>query len=186
MEREQLDEVLARHAKWWRKEDGGERASLNRASLNGAYLNRAYLDGAYLDGAYLNRAYLDGASLVGAYLNRAYLDGAYLDGASLVGASLVGASLVGASLVGAIMPDGRTWEAYKLDPLAGICDEPEARKRAIAAWGSHTWGACPMHMAHGWNSISDAPGDKRIAVAAFVALFDSRLLPEPEAFEARK
>src|SRR3990167_1426328 len=126
MEREQLDEVLARRAKWWRKEDGGERASLNRASLDGA------------------------------------------------------------SLVGAIMPDGRTWEAYKLDPLAGICDEPEARKRAIAAWGSHTWGACPMHMAHGWNSISDAPGDKRIAVAAFVALFDSRLLPEPEAFEARK
>ena len=160
MDRVKLDEVLARHAKWWRNEDGGERASLVGASLDGAYLN--------------------GASLVGASL-----DGASLVGASLNGASLNGASIVGASLVGAIMPDGRTWEEYKLDPLAGICDEPEARKRAIAAWGEHTWEACPMHAAHGWKGIGDAPKDKRIAVAAFVALFDSHLLPVPSGEKGR-
>jgi hypothetical protein len=34
-----------------------------------------------------------------------------------------------------------------------------------------------MHAAHGYNEIRDAPADKRIAVAAFVAVFDSLLLP---------
>jgi hypothetical protein len=77
------------------------------------------------------------------------------------------------------MPDGRAWELYRADPLAGICDEPDARNRAIDAWGNHLWTDCPMHAAHGYTSIADAPEDKRIMVAAFVAVFDAELLPKP-------
>lgn len=78
------------------------------------------------------------------------------------------------------MPDGRAWEVYSADPLAGVCDEPEARQRAIAAWGNHQWTNCPMHAAHGYSDIGDAPADKRILVAAFVAIFDANLLPQPK------
>ena len=113
----------------------------------------------------------------GAILFRA--DGVNLRNASLRNANLRNASLDGANLAGATMPDGRLFEEYRADPLAGICDEPAARERAIAAWGSHTWSDCPMHAAHGYAGINDAPADKRIAVAAFVALFDARLLPRP-------
>ena len=128
---------------------------------------------------------LSGAGLRGARLSRADLSGANLSGADLrfaklSGADLSGADLSGADLYGAIMPDGRTFEEYKTDPLANICSEPEARKRAVAAWGNHTWRDCPMHSAFGYNGINDAPEDKRKIVAAFVALFDARLLPKPE------
>jgi hypothetical protein len=151
------------------------RASLDRARLDGASLVRARLDRARLDGASLVGARLVGARLVGASLVRARLDGA-----RLVGASLVRARLDGARLDGARLPDGRTWDAYRADPLAGLCDTPEVRARAIAAWGAHTWQDCPMHAAYGWIGINDVPEDKQIAVAAFVALFDAGLLPRPE------
>ena len=93
--------------------------------------------------------------------------------------NLAGADLTGANLTGATMPDGRTWEAYSADPLAGICDDPVARERAIAAWGNHTWRDCPMHAAHGWSKIEECPVDRRIAVAAFVTVFDGGLLDAP-------
>ncbi len=98
---------------------------------------------------------------------------------TLRGADLTGADLTRADLTDATMPDGRAWELYRLDAPAGICDAPEARERAIAAWGSHTWQDCPMHAAHGWSDLGDAPADKRRDVAAFVALFDARLLERP-------
>ena len=98
--------------------------------------------------------------------------------ADLRRAGLGGADLRGADLRRAIMPDGRTWADYTADPLAGICDDPEARARATAAWEEHTWEDCPMHAAHGWTGVADAPAARRIAVAAFVALFDARLLDD--------
>jgi hypothetical protein len=124
-------------------------------------------------------AYLHGADLHGADLSAADLHGAYLSGADLSEADLGGALLIGADLSGATMPDGRTFEAYAADPLAGICQDAAARDRAVAAWGKHSWKDCPMHAANGYTGIGDAPAATRIAVAAFVALFDGLLLPAP-------
>ena len=137
------------------------------------------LHGADLHGAYLRGADLHGADLHGADLSAADLHGAYLSGADLSEADLGGALLIGADLSGATMPDGRTFEAYAADPLAGICQDAAARDRAVAAWGNHSWRDCPMHVANGYTGIGDAPAATRIAVAAFVALFDGVLLPVP-------
>lgn len=60
---EQLKETIESHGKWWRDEEGGQRAYLQGADLRGAYLRGAYLQGAYLRGAYLQRADLRGAYL---------------------------------------------------------------------------------------------------------------------------
>ena len=110
---------------------------------------------------------------------RGAVEEAIAKGTNLAGAYLAGTYLADADLAGATLPDGRAWDLYRLDPLAGICDEPDARKRAVAAWGSRTWQSCPMHAAYGWNGIGDAPADKRRDVAAFVAVFDAELLPAP-------
>ena len=116
------------------------------------------------------------------------LDGANLKGADLEGANLDGANLRSANLRGAdpYLPplrlvDGRTIEEWRADPLAGLCTEPKTVSRAVAAWGNHTWKDCPMHAAHGWNDLGDAPKDKRRLVACFVALFDAGHLPKPPA-----
>jgi hypothetical protein len=149
-----------------------------KGSLKGANLMGANLTGANLVGANLAEANLAEANLAEANL-RAWLMGANLMGANLTGVYLAGAQLANANLASAKMPDGRKWEDYSADPLAGICTEPEARKRAIGAWGNHEWANCPMHAAHGWGSVDDAPRDKRRDVAAFVAVFDARLLARP-------
>ena len=156
-----------------------EAAVLTGAELRGARLTGARLRGADLTDAVLRGAMLRGADLRGARLRGAMLRGARLRGAMLTGADLTGADLGDAVLTGAVLPDGRAFAAYLLDPLAGICDDPEARVRAIAAWGHHTWQDCPLHAAHGWTSTADAAIDKRVAAAAFVALFDAGLLPQP-------
>jgi len=132
--------------------------------------------GSSLQGVDLARADLTKANLTGSNLTEADLYGADLTGANLTGANLTGAYLARANLTGAIMPDGRTWEEYQADPLAGICEEPEARARALSAWGNHTWQDCPMHTAYGWTSVADAPETKRLLASAFVALFDAELL----------
>ena len=153
-------------------------ANLQRANLYGANLQRADLYGADLRGAYLQRAYLEGADLYGADLYGAYLYGAYLEGADLRGAdlqraNLEGANLEGADLRGATMPDGRLWEAYRADHLAGLCTTPEIRAKAIDAWGAHSWQDCPMHAAFN----VEAPTS--VAMAAWVALYDAKLLERP-------
>ena len=58
---EKLKEILAKHTKWLRGDDGGERADLYGADLSGANLY-----GADLSGADLSRADLSGANLYGA------------------------------------------------------------------------------------------------------------------------
>ena len=151
-------------------------ADLSSADLRWADLRSAELRSANLHGASLRGASLNSADLRGANLSSADLRGANLSSADLSSADLHWADLHGASLRGAVLPDGRTDEAYRQDPLAGICDDPEARARAEAAWGHHTWTDCPMHAAHGWSGIGDAPADRQRDVAAFVALFDARLL----------
>ena len=55
---EQLTKILASHGKWWRDEEGGQRAYLRDSDLRGAYLR-----GAYLQGADLQCANLQGADL---------------------------------------------------------------------------------------------------------------------------
>ena len=157
-------------------------ADLTGADLTGANLRGANLDGANLTGANLYGANLTGADLAGATLTRADLagadlTGAYLRGAYLTRADLTGANLRGAYLTRATMPDGRKWEAYRLDHLAGICDSPEVRAKAVAAWGAHTWQDYPLHCALGIDSSVKAPGaNGPILVACWVALYDANLL----------
>ena len=122
--------------------------------------------------ANLTEADLGGADLRGADLNGANLREADLSGANMSGAHLREVSLRRADLREAVLPDGRSLAEWRADPLAGLCTEPEAVERARAAWGAHTWQDCPMHAAHGWVGIDDAPEDKRVLVATFVALFD--------------
>jgi len=162
--------------------DGG---SLEIAYLKYTYLQEANLEGAYLEGANLEGANLEGAYLMGADLRGANLEGAYLTDADLRGANLQdtnlqGAYLEGANLTGATLPDGRIFEEYIKDPLANICNYPEARERAIASWGKDSWEECPMRAAHGWGSYDDIPEQKKIAVNAFIVLHDAELLPKPE------
>ena len=127
----------------------------------------------------LSDADLTGADLTGANLRGANLSAANLTDANLSAANLRDANLSAANLSDAAMTDGRVFESYADDPLMGICDDLASRKRAQEAWGGHTWQDCPMHAAHGWTSIVDAPADRRRAVAAFVAIFDAKLLPSP-------
>jgi hypothetical protein len=165
-----------------------------------------------LAGAYLARADLRKADLAGADLRKADLAGADLVGADLVGADLVGADLVGADLreadlreadlreadlreadlrgaylAGATCPDGRIWDEYQADHLAGICDDPNVLTRAIAAWGNHEWKDCPMHEALGIRGFNEIPDEElRLRVAFWVACYDADLLQKPQCGEKRQ
>jgi hypothetical protein len=101
MDANKLKGVLEKHAKWWRNEEGGEKADLSVANLRGASLIGADLRGAYLRGADLIEADLRGASLSVADLRGASLRKADLREADLIEASLIGADLRGAYLRGA-------------------------------------------------------------------------------------
>ena len=103
---EQLTKILASHGKWWRDEEGGQRAYLRGANLQGANLQGADLQGADLQGADLQGADLRDADLRGANLQRAYLRDADLRGADLRDADLQGADLQRAYLQGAYLPTG--------------------------------------------------------------------------------
>ena len=152
-----ISETLRLHALWLRADPAGKRADLTDANLTGADLTDANLALAVLTGADLARAVLTGADLTLAVLT--------------------GAKLAGANLARATMLDGRKWEVYRADHLAGICTSPEVHARALAAWGSHEWTSCPMHSALGiadTTEINDAA--LRRNVEAWVALYDSGLL----------
>lgn len=66
-------EILQRHAKWLKNEEGGERANLRGADLRGADLQDANLRDADLRDANLRGSNLRGANLRGAYLRGADL-----------------------------------------------------------------------------------------------------------------
>ena len=90
-------EVLQRHAKWLKNEEGGEKANLRGANLRGADLRGADLRGANLRDANLRDANLRDANLWGADLRDADLRDANLRDADLCGADLRGADLRGAA-----------------------------------------------------------------------------------------
>ena len=96
-----LNEILEKHLKWLRNEDGGELANLRGANLYGANLRGANLYEANLYEADLYEADLYEADLYEANLRGADLRGANLRGADLRGANLYGANLRGADLRGA-------------------------------------------------------------------------------------
>ena len=73
MDEQELKNILDKHFKWLRGENGGKRANLFRADLSRANLFGANLSGADLSGANLSRADLSGADLFGANLSRADL-----------------------------------------------------------------------------------------------------------------
>jgi Pentapeptide repeats (8 copies) len=148
-------------------------AALCRAKLEIADLQNADLSGTNLQRASLEHADLRNANLHGTNFRDANLLDAKLCRAKLNGADLRNANLIRTDLVEAVMPDGRPWEEYLTDPLAGICEEPTARARAIAVWDKHTRGQCPISAACGWPDFDSVPKRKRIAVATFMALFDS-------------
>ena len=101
MDKQELKNILDKHLKWIRGENGGKRANLSRADLFGANLSGADLSRADLSGANLSRADLFGANLSGADLSGADLSGADLSRANLSGADLSGADLSRADLSGA-------------------------------------------------------------------------------------
>ena len=101
MDEQELKNILDKHFKWLRGENGGKRANLSRADLSRADLSGADLSGANLSRADLSRADLSGADLSGANLSRVDLSRADLSGANLFGANLSGANLFGANLFGA-------------------------------------------------------------------------------------
>lgn len=69
----ELEEILNKHLKWLRNEDGGSRAILSGADLSCANLSGANLSGANLHLAILSYADLSGADLSGANLCRTNL-----------------------------------------------------------------------------------------------------------------
>jgi uncharacterized protein YjbI with pentapeptide repeats len=73
-----LAEVIEKHGKWLRDEDGGELADLRGADLSWANLREANLSGADLSWANLFNSNFSGANLSGADLSGADLLGANL------------------------------------------------------------------------------------------------------------
>ena len=94
-------EVLQRHAKWLKNEEGGERADLHEADLHEANLRWADLHEANLYEADLHEADLRWADLHEANLYEADLHEADLRWANLREANLREADLRGADLYGA-------------------------------------------------------------------------------------
>ena len=103
MNAQELQRVLAEHAKWVSRE-GGQRANLKGADLQGADLQGANLQRANLVGANLRGADLQDANLRDANLRRADLRRADLRHAGLQDAELRGADLEGADLDFSVWP----------------------------------------------------------------------------------
>ena len=117
--KEQLDDILRKHALWINNESGGERANLSGADLYQANLRGADLSGADLREANLYQANLRGADLSGADLSGADLYQANLRGADLRGANLSEANLSEANLSEANLSEANLRGAKNLNfPIA--------------------------------------------------------------------
>ena len=127
MEQAKLKEILEKHKKRLRDEEGGEKAYLSYADLSYANLSGAYLSGAYLSDAYLSGAYLSGADLRGANLSGANLSGAYLSGADLRGADLSGATGLIDSIDYLEKKFEKTEEGYVVYKVFNGCYGPPAK-----------------------------------------------------------
>ena len=80
---QELKDILDKHRKWVKNEEGGVRADLSSADLSSANLSYANLSYANLSSANLSSANLSGANLSGANLSDANLCGADLSDANL-------------------------------------------------------------------------------------------------------
>ena len=69
-----LREILEKHKKWLRNEDGGEKADMQRANMRGADMR-----GADMRGANMQRADMRGADMQWANMQRANMRGADID-----------------------------------------------------------------------------------------------------------
>ena len=126
MDAAKLKDILDKHLKWMRDEDGGERANLFGADLSGADLFRANLFRANLSWANLSGADLSRANLFGANLSWANLSGANLSWADLSGANLPGASYIedAKNLFYPIAcPETGAFVGWKKARIKGSCDE---------------------------------------------------------------
>ena len=148
MTRDELDRVLAEHAKWLRGEDGA-RADLRGANLHRADLRDADLHSAYLHGADLRGANLHDADIRGANLHDARLYDSNLHGACLTDANLHLANLRGANLTGARLPSPTmmllAWWGELSDSLTALAMAYDASchpdPSAFSVWANG--GPCP-------------------------------------------
>lgn len=121
MNKEELDEILEKHEKWFNCEDGVECANLTDANLTGANLigaNLAHANLRYADLAYAN--------LIGANFRYANLTGADLTGANLMGANLIGANLIDAKLIETDLTDANLTVADLIDTNLAHADLTDA------------------------------------------------------------
>ena len=125
-------EVLQRHAKWLKNEEGGEKANLRDANLRDANLRDANLRDADLWDANLRDANLRDADLWGADLRGADLRGANLRDANLRDADLWGADLRDADLRGANLRDANLRDADLRDADLWGADLRDANLRGAA------------------------------------------------------
>jgi hypothetical protein len=95
---QQLKDILDKHGKWLREEEGGELANLSNANLSNANLSNANLSNADLRYANLRNANLRYANLSNADLRSANLSSANLSYANLSSADLHYADLRSANL----------------------------------------------------------------------------------------
>lgn len=121
MTKDELKQILDKHIKWLRKNNGGKKANLYNVNLRGAdlqgvHLQYANLYGANLRDVILRNAHLCNADLRGVNLRDANLQGADLQcinlrSANLCDANLRDVNLRGANLCGANLQDTDMWGA---------------------------------------------------------------------------
>ena len=172
--RAELAEILEKHGKWLRDEDGGKRsdlsgANLSDANLRGANLRGANLSGANLRGTYLSNANLSGADLSGTNLRGACLRGANLSGADLSGTNLSGTNLSGAYLSGTNLSGTNLSGASSFWGTVGNCQQIksiQADTWPVTYTATHMQIGCQLHTLKEWWSF----GDEEIVRMASCAL----------------
>src|SRR5574343_533617 len=114
-----LKDILDKHGKWLKNEDGGCRANLSYANLSSANLSSADLSSANLSSANLSYANLSYADLRYADLSYANLSSANLSSADLRSANLSSANLSYANLSSADLryADLRYAKGFKFKPI---------------------------------------------------------------------
>ena len=114
--KDELKEIIERHGKWLRDENGGKRADLRSADLSSANLSSANLSSADLSSADLSSANLRSADLSSADLRSANLSSADLSYANLRYANLRYANLSSADLSYAVGGSGDRVQCLQIHP----------------------------------------------------------------------
>jgi hypothetical protein len=142
--KDELKEIIERHGKWLRDENGGECADLSSADLRSAnlrYANLSYANLSYADlsSADLRSADLSSADLSSANLSYANLRYADLRSADLRYADLRSADLSSAKLSYAVGGSGDRVQCLQLHPYKIIILD----KKTV-------WGGCTKKTAKQW------------------------------------